>query len=51
MLLYHPKPRQTRASLSATLAQALPVGGAISFIGGLLGVGGGNIVPALVRPV
>jgi uncharacterized protein len=49
MLFYHPKVRSEKASLAATLALALPVGTLAGFIGGLLGVGGGNIiVPALI---
>jgi hypothetical protein len=49
MLFYRPRPRPMQAGWGLTLALALPVGGTAGFIGGLLGVGGGNIiVPALV---
>jgi hypothetical protein len=49
MLFFRPRPRPVHAGWGLTLALALPVGGMAGFIGGLLGVGGGNIiVPALV---
>jgi hypothetical protein len=47
MLWYRPRPRPARGSTA--LALGLPVGAVAGFVGGLLGVGGGNIiVPALV---
>lgn len=49
ILVYRPHVREDRFSTRAALVLGLPVGGVAGFVGGLLGVGGGNlIVPALV---
>jgi hypothetical protein len=49
MMFYRPKHRSMGDSMKGGLLLGLPVGAVAGFVGGLLGVGGGNIiVPALV---
>ncbi|MBX3055609.1 MAG: sulfite exporter TauE/SafE family protein [Anaerolineae bacterium] len=48
MLFYRPKPRQKELGRGVEVAAGTAVGGAAGFLGGLLGVGGGNfILPVL----
>ena len=49
MLFYRPRPRAQQVGWGPLVGIGTGVGGAAGFVGGLLGVGGGNIiVPALV---
>lgn len=49
MLFYRARPREAKASPGKAVGYGVLVGGAAGYVGGLLGVGGGNVVvPALV---
>ncbi|PKN58440.1 MAG: sulfite exporter TauE/SafE family protein [Deltaproteobacteria bacterium HGW-Deltaproteobacteria-14] len=49
MLFYRPTPRATRWSRRALIGLGVAAGAVAGFVGGLLGVGGGNIIiPALI---
>jgi Sulfite exporter TauE/SafE len=52
MLFYRPQPRTAPTSPRAGMLLGVPVGGIAGFVGGLLGVGGGNIISraGCVRP-
>lgn len=49
MLFYSPKPRSVDGNSRRSISYGVGVGGAAGFLGGLIGVGGGNFtVPVLV---
>ena len=49
MLFYQPRQRERTLDSGAALATGLGVGGVGGFLGGLLGVGGGNIIVPMLN--